>query len=139
MRRSYVFWREGVAPLLILEYISGSGAEERDRTPQEGKFWIYENRIRASYYGIFDPNNSVLEMYGFRDREYARLEPNEHGRFHLNLLDVNVGIWRGTFGGYEAPWLRWWDAQGNLLLSGAERADRYTAKLRELGVDPESL
>jgi hypothetical protein len=60
----------------------------------------------------------------------------------INLLDVHLGIWHGTFGGYDAPWLRWWDAQGNLLLAGAERAeraDRYAAKLRELGVDPESL
>ncbi len=125
-----------------LEYISGSGAEERDRTPQEGKFWVYENRIRASYYGIYDPNNSALEMYGFRERQYVLLEPDERGRFRINLLDVNLGIWQGTFCGYEAPWLRWWDAQGNLLLTGAERAeraDRYAAKLRELGVDPESL
>jgi len=46
----------------------------------------------------------------------------------------------------ELPWLRWWDADGNLLLSGEERAirekergDRLAARLRELGVDPDSL
>jgi Uma2 family endonuclease len=142
MRRSYVFWREAVDPLLILEYISGSGAEERDRTPQDGKFWVYENRIRASYYGIYDPNNSTLEMYELRERQYTLLEPDECGRFRINLLDVKLGIWHGMFCGFEAPWLRWWEAQGNLLLAGAERAgraDRYAAKLRELGVDPEAL
>jgi Uma2 family endonuclease len=139
MRRSYVFWREGVAPLLILEYVSGAGGEERDRTPQEGKFWVYENRIRAAYYGIYDPNEATMEMHGLHGAQYVRLEPNEQGRFHLERLDVQLGVWRGAFGGFEAPWLRWWDARGNLLLTGTEKAERFAAKLRELGVDPESL
>lgn len=51
----------------------------------------------------------------------------------------------------QLPWLRWWDLQGNLLLTGEERAeqesqraeqerqraDRLTAQLRSLGVEPE--
>ena len=50
-------------------------------------------------------------------------------------------------------WLRWWDRDGNLLLTGAERAEqekqraeqerqraeRLAAKLRELGVDPDEV
>jgi Uma2 family endonuclease len=139
MRRSYVLWREGGIPLLILEYVSGDGAEERDRTPQEGKFWVYENRVRSSYYGIWEPNAVTLELYALHAGQYARLEPNESGRFSIARLDVELGVWRGTFGGYEAPWLRWWNPKGELLLTGGERAERLAAKLRELGVDPESL
>src|SRR5438309_1655342 len=41
-RRSYVLWHELVAPLLIIEYVSGDGSEERDRTAETGKFWVYE-------------------------------------------------------------------------------------------------
>jgi hypothetical protein len=37
------------------------------------------------------------------------------------------------------PWLRWWDAAGNLLLTGDERADRLAAKLREMGGDPDAV
>jgi Uma2 family endonuclease len=139
MRRSYVLWREGIAPLLILEYISGDGAEERDRTPNEGKFWVYENRVRSAYYGIYDPNTETLEVYELHAGQLKGLQPNERGRFAIARLGVELGVWHGTFGGYEAPWLRWWDAQGNLLLTGAERAERMAAKLRELGVDPASL
>jgi Uma2 family endonuclease len=139
MRRSYVLWREAIAPLLILEYVSGNGAEERDRTAQEGKFWVYENRVRAAYYGIYEPNAEALEFYAQHAGQYTRLEPNERGRFRIAPLDVELGVWRGSFGGYDAPWLRWWDAQGNLLLTGTERAERLAAKLRELGVDPDSL
>ncbi|RCJ17069.1 hypothetical protein A6S26_31870 [Nostoc sp. ATCC 43529] len=54
----------------------------------------------------------------------------------------------------ELPWLRWWDAKGNLLLTGEERAEverqkrlSITEKLRNLsveqlnalGIDPEML
>lgn len=139
MRRSYVLWREGGIPLLILEYVSGDGAEERDRTPQEGKFWIYENRVRSAYYGIWEPNAEALEMYALHAGQYTRLQPNESGRFVITRLDVELGVWRGTFGGYEAPWLRWWNPKGERLGTEGERADRLAAKLRELGVDPESL
>jgi hypothetical protein len=37
MRRSYVLWQEWVAPLLVLEFVSDNGDEERDRTPHTGK------------------------------------------------------------------------------------------------------
>ncbi len=60
----------------------------------------------------------------------------------------------------ELPWLRWWDSDGNLLLSGEERAereqqraeqerqraererqraDRLAARLQELGIDPNEI
>lgn len=35
-------------------------------------------------------------------------------------------------------WLRWWDSEGKLLLTGDERADRLAAQLRALGVNPEA-
>ncbi|WP_026087708.1 Uma2 family endonuclease, partial [Chlorogloeopsis fritschii] len=44
-RRSYVLWREYIAPLIVLEFVSGDGSEERDKTPWTGKFWIYEQVI----------------------------------------------------------------------------------------------
>lgn len=44
----------------------------------------------------------------------------------------------------ELPWLRWWDSQGNLLLTGEERAeqerqraDRLAEQLRSLGIEPD--
>ncbi|MET0099806.1 MAG: Uma2 family endonuclease, partial [Arthrospira platensis] len=37
-------------------------------------------------------------------------------------MGVELGIWRGQYSNVELPWLRWWDNQGNLLLTGDERA-----------------
>ncbi|MCU0552483.1 MAG: Uma2 family endonuclease [Leptolyngbya sp. Prado105] len=49
VRRSYVLWKEIVAPLIAIEFVSGDGAEERDSTSpftsddsKAGKFWVYE-------------------------------------------------------------------------------------------------
>lgn len=139
MRRSFVLWEEGVAPLIVLEYVYGDGAEERDRTPREGNLWVYERVLRCPYYGIFAPNDARLELYVLGDGRYSPLEPNDSGRFPINRLNIQIGTWRGIFGGFEAPWLRWWDERGYLMLTGAERAERLAAKLRELGVDPEAL
>jgi hypothetical protein len=56
----------------------------------------------------------------------------------IHPLGVELGIWQGEYQNMELPWLRWWDLQGNLLLTGEERADRLTAQLRSLGVEPEA-
>lgn len=61
IRRSYVLWKEYVAPLIVIEFVSGDGSEERDRTPPSlredgtvGKFWVYEQAIRVPYYAIYE-------------------------------------------------------------------------------------
>lgn len=44
------------------------------------------------------------------------------------LISDSVGIYQGQYQNLNLPWLRWWDAQGKLLLAGEERANRLTAK-----------
>jgi Uma2 family endonuclease len=144
VRRSYVLWQELVAPQVILEYVSGDGTEERDPTPQTGKFWGYERVIRPDYYGIYEVNPGRIEMHYLRNRRFRRMEPNERGHYPIEPLGVELGIWQGRYENLELPWMRWWDAQGQLLLTGRERAererqraDRLAERLRALGVDPE--
>jgi Putative restriction endonuclease len=55
-RRSYVLWKEVIAPLIAIEFVSGNGSEERDATSpfvseesKAGKFWVYEQAIRIPY------------------------------------------------------------------------------------------
>ena len=144
VRRSYVFWREYTPPLIALELASGDGSVERDRTPlavvkegkvqRPGKFWVYEKIIRIPYYGIYEIVSGNLDVYHLHDFSYQRLEPNERGHYPIPLLGVELGVWQGAYQNYgqgqDQKWLRWWDLQGNLLLTGREQAEleKYQAE-----------
>ncbi|MEZ2236012.1 Uma2 family endonuclease [Microcoleus sp.] len=132
-RRSYVMWQEFVSPLIVLEFVSGNGTEERDRTPllrsgkqetKAGKFWIYENVIHPAFYGIYEVTKASVEVYNLIQDRYQLVAANERGHYPIAPLGVELGIWQGTYQNMELPWLRWWDSEGNLLLSGAERAQQ---------------
>jgi Uma2 family endonuclease len=121
-RRSYVFWKELISPAVIIEYASGDGSEERDRTPLEGKFWIYENAVRGVYYAIFVVETGELEVHRLEGTNYRRLEANERGHYAIDPLGVELGVWNAFFWNETAPWLRWFNTQGKLLPIGDERA-----------------
>ncbi len=132
IRRSYVLWREFIAPLIALEFASGDGTEERDTTPlfltdvgevsKPGKFWVYERIMRIPYYGIYEINNGKLEVYRLVDGFYQPLAANERGHYLIAPLGIELGLWQGSYQNQTQQWLRWWDEQGNLLLIGDERA-----------------
>lgn len=132
IRRSYVLWREFIAPLIALEFASGDGTEERDTTPlfltdvgevsKPGKFWVYERIMRIPYYGIYEINSGKLEVYRLVDGFYQPLAANERGHYLIAPLGIELGLWQGSYQNQTQQWLRWWDEQGNLLLIGDERS-----------------
>lgn len=136
-RGSYVLWNEPRRPTLVIEYVSKTGAEERDREEGEGKFWLYENTINAPFYAIFDPVRLTLEVWHLVDGTYQRVEANEQGRFAVPPLRLELGMWRGTFQAIEATWLRLWDsATGRMLPTNPERVEALREQLRAAGIDP---
>ncbi len=159
IRRSYVMWQEHIAPLIVLEFVSGDGEQERGTTPMTGKFWVSEQVIRPAFYGIYEVNKASVEAYHMIENRYELIAANERGHYPISPLGVELGIWQGQYQNTELPWLRWWDAQGNLLLTGDERADQETqraeterqraeaerqraerlaAQLRAMGIEPEA-
>ncbi len=122
-RRSYVLWDEASAPYLILEFVSGDGSEERDRTPEVGKFWIYERRIRPAYYGIYEVDPGRIEMYRLVEDHFEQAAPDDRGHYFLPRLGVALGIWTGHYLNDTQPWMRWFDAAGQPLPTGHERAE----------------
>jgi Uma2 family endonuclease len=179
VRRSYVLWQEYIAPLIVLEFVTplappykrgedkekyllNNGSEERDQTPpaslvngdgKVGKFWVYEQAIRVPYYGIYEVKKGSIELYHLVDNSYQAVTANERGHYPISPLNVELGIWQGRYGNRSLPWLRWWDSEGNLLLTGEERAEterqraeqerqraeRFAERLRELGVNPDEI
>jgi hypothetical protein len=80
--------------------------------------------------------------------------------YSIEPLGAELGIWHGKVDNHNLPWLRWWDSNGGLLLTGEERAkaakyraetekqradaekqraDRLAAKLQEMGVNPQDV
>ncbi len=159
MRRSYVLWREFITPTIVLEFASGNGNEERDTTPYEGKFWVYERILRTPYYGIYEVQNARLEVYHLVNGSYEPLAANDRGHYPIAPLQVELGLLQGTYQNQEMLWLRWWDLDGNLLLIGNERAvveqeranqaeqraaqaeqraAQLAERLRSMGIDPDA-
>lgn len=133
IRRSYVLWREYIAPLIALEFASGNGSEERDSTSlsaanleqgkRPGKFWVYEQIVRIAYYGIYVIQTGTLEMYNFVNGSYRKMIANERGHYTIERLGVELGLWQGSYQNQTQLWLRWWDQEGNLLLTGWEQSE----------------
>jgi hypothetical protein len=122
-RRSYVLWKEHVAPTVLIEYASDDGSKERDQTPREGKYWIYENAVQGRFYAIFVVETGELEVYRLDDKKYRRLQPDQRGHYLIDPLGAKLGVWHGVCFSENAPWLRWYDADGQLLPLFSERAE----------------
>lgn len=141
------------SPLIALEFVSGDGFEERDNTPITGKYWVYEQAIRIPFYGIYEVEKAQVEVYHLVDGRYERVRANERSHYSIPPMNIELGIWQGQYENIELPWLRWWDSEGNLLLTGDERsqqlesqlqqerqrAERLAERLRQLGVNPDEV
>jgi len=123
-RRSYVMWQEIRAPVVVIEFVSGDGSEEHDQTPDTGKFWVYEQAIRAPYYAILDGWRGTLEVYRLNGGHYDLLTANERGHYPIPPLEVELGLWNEWYMNTSPPWLRWYDMEGKLLPTGHELAEQ---------------
>lgn len=132
--RSYFVWRLGKVPDVVLEIVSNRKGHEL------GKKLATYSRWTVNYYVVFDPTqtlgNEIVRVYklDFENRKYIQRED-----LRLPAVGLEVGLWHGEFEGKQAEWLRWFDSKGNLIPTGAERAEKLAAKLRELGIDPNSV
>ncbi len=114
--RSYFVWEYGKPPDVAIEIVSNRKGGEDDE-----KLKIYAG-IGVSYYVILDPDehlrNGVLRAFELRPTGYVRMTD-------LRLAKISLGLtlWRGRYEGAEDLWLRWCDLDGNLILTGAERAE----------------
>ena len=106
-RRSYVLWKEIVAPLIVIEFVSGNGEEERDKTPYKGKFWVYEKAIRVPFYAIYEVEKSSVEVYHLVEGKYQLISPNERGHYPIVSMGVELGLWQGIYQilGIRMAWL----------------------------------
>ncbi len=162
-RKSWVVWEEGGKyPDLIIELLSDS-TEEIDR---EIKLELYQDRFRTPEYFRFSPD--TLEFVGWRlvDGKYQKIEPNEKGWRWSSVLELYLGVEDGQLRYFTGGGEKVTSPQEEALINKkiaelvaaraeretaraereaaraereARRAERLATKLRELGVNPDSV
>jgi Uma2 family endonuclease len=138
--RSYFIWEFGKSPEVVLEIVSNRKGQETDE-----KFREYAG-MGALYYVIYDPQQllqpETLRVYQLQVGEYVQKKD-----WQLEKVGLGLTLWEGVFEGKKAQWLRWSDLEGQIIPTGAERAEqeweraeaaeaelaRLRARLAELG------
>ncbi len=93
---------EPARPFWMLEYVSKSNK----RKDYKDSFQKYEHDLKVPYYLLFYPDKGDLSLYHHNKRKYVKVRPNEHGRYPIPELDLEIALLDG--------WVRFW-YQGELL------------------------
>jgi hypothetical protein len=133
--RSYFVWELGKVPEVCIEIVSNAEGDEltlSNKSRQKGKTAskkeIYA-RIGVTYYVVFDPlrqiqgkdamDGQLLRVFALMAGRYIELDPP----FWLESVGLGLTLWQGEFEGKTDLWLRWCDREGNIIPTGAERAE----------------
>ncbi len=160
LRLSYVVWQEAVNPYIVVELLSPGTEKEdlgktlRDVEKPPGKWEVYEQLLRVPYYAIFDRYKSKFRMFQLNGARYTEVNLSNF-RFWLPEIELGLGVWQGSYKNVEMLWLRWYDQDGNWILTPTEqerqkaaqerqkaaqerqKTERLIAQLRALGVEPD--
>lgn len=125
VRRSYTPQREGDSVAVVMEFLSADDNGELSirAMPPYGKLFFYEQILQVPVYVIYEPLRGRLEVRSLQSGGYVLQTPDTAGRFWIEPLGLFLGVWRGERLTQTLNWLRWWDADGNLLLWSAEQAE----------------
>jgi Uma2 family endonuclease len=143
MRLSYVTWQEGVRPLVVVELLSPSTRDEdlgltpppENKPP--GKWEVYERILGIPYYIVFDRYTDELQAFQLEGGHYRQMA-QQLSRVWIPELQLSLGLWQGEYRGIDRQWLRWYDAQGNLMLTDAEQ-ERLAKEQERLAKEQECL
>jgi Putative restriction endonuclease len=162
-RKSYTPNLEGDIPSLVIEFLSDEDGEEYSvrRNSPIGRWFFYEQILKVPTYVIFEPEGGLLEVYRLNKGRYELEMPDPNGRHWIEAMGLFLGTWRGLKIDRNGYWLRWWNAQEELLPWGTEkveqvqqqaeltlqqqieqerqRADRLADYLRSQGVNPDDI
>lgn len=159
--RSYFVWEFGKVPEVCIEIVSNLEGDElllsqksRQRGKTAAKKQVYA-QIGVRYYVVFDPlqqiqgkdemDGALLRVWSILPEGYTELTPAAgitapEQVVWLNAVGLGLTLWQGQFEeAVNRLWLRWCDAGGQVIATGAERADRLAARLRAMGIDPDEV
>ena len=116
-KRAYFIWEFGKTPEVVMEIVSNKiGGEDDEKLTRYAQ-------MRIPYYVIYDPeqqlSDQLVRIYEVQGASYV--QRTDHW---LPSIGLGLVLWHGRFEDREDRWLRWVDQQGNLLLTGQERAEQ---------------
>jgi Uma2 family endonuclease len=162
MRLSYVVWQEGVNPFVVVELLSPGteredlGQTERGQSGIPTKWEVYEQILRVPYYILFDRYTNTIQAFRLVGGHYQPIEQADQ-QIPISEWHISLKPWTGDFQGVYRTWLRWYDADDQLILTDAERlaqaedeakaaqeksqdaeqrAEALAQRLRDLGIEP---
>jgi Uma2 family endonuclease len=94
--------RQPAGPFWVLEYVS----KGNPRKDYDDSFDKYEQELTVPYYLVFYPDNQDLTLYRHSGKKYVSVRPNQHDRYAIPQLELEVALLDG--------WVRYW-YQGELL------------------------
>jgi len=137
----------------------GKDSDNSQQSPTPPSKWeVYERILRVPYYVVFSRYTNRLQVFKQIGGHYQEqnLDPN-NPRIWMSELELGLGLWQGEYDGIDRLWLRWYDSEGNWIPTQAEealireqkalareqqirvKADRLADRLRELGIDPDTV
>ncbi|HLO83631.1 MAG TPA: Uma2 family endonuclease [Nostocaceae cyanobacterium] len=136
LRLSYVVWQEAISPFIVVELLSPGTEKEdlgqtlRDVEKPPVKWEVYEQILRIPYYAVFDRYQSEFRMFKLDGSRYVEANLSD-GRFWISDIQLGLGVWHGSYQNVEMPWLRWYDKNGNWILTTAEDERRKAEQERQ--------
>lgn len=137
--RSYLVWRFGKFPEVVIEIVSNrKGNELVRKDPEKPHKKEAYARMGIAYYAVFDPLQQIqeagqmdgqpLKVFELRGKRYVELSQP----LWMDGAGLGLTLWNGEFEGVSSQWLRWCDRplgaalrcqEGQVIPTGAERAD----------------
>jgi len=122
--RTYFVWIFGKSPDLVVEVVSNREGEEL------GKKKLKYRRLHIPSYVVWDPaghlSDTAFQAFELRGSLYVKKRDT-----FFEALGLGLVPWEGLFEGCTSRWLRWVDAEGTLLPTGAERAQQADERAQQ--------
>ncbi len=180
--RAYFVWEFGKVPEVCIEIVSNQEGDEvaaSKKSLRKGKTTGKKNvyaQVGVPYYVVFDPlkqiqgeanmDGALLRVWTIAPGRYSELTSAKGiavaGEFvWLESVGLGLTLWEGAFEeAVSRLWLRWCYREGNVIPTGAERADKQqeradkqqeradkqqeradklAERLRAAGIDPDEV
>lgn len=97
------------------------------------KWDLYERILRVPYYVVFSRYTDCLRVFTLVADRYQELEldPNQP-KLWIPTLELGLGLWQGEYEGVTRQWLRWYEVEGNWVLTDTEQAVQRAEQVEAL-------